>query len=44
MYSHVYSKQFGKKKKKKVLEGLKGKYISEIKMKCIIIYLFLTEP
>lgn len=43
MYSHVYSKQFGKKKKK-VLEGLKGKYISEIKMKCIIIYLFLTEP
>lgn len=31
-------------KKKKVLEGLKGKYISEIKMKCIIIYLFLTEP
>lgn len=42
MYSHIYSKQF--EKKKKVLEGLKGKYISEIKIKCIIIYLFLTEP
>lgn len=32
MYSHVYSKQF-----EKVLEGIKGKYISGIKMKCIII-------